>query len=228
MSMLGRKIAGQMSESLLVGCLLAWAGGFLETYSFFTREGVFANCQTGNLVMLAMRLTQQNFQEALLYFIPIFAFFLGVLLTDLLRDRCGNRFFHWRQPVLLLEILLLITVGLLPQTNWGNPAATTLISFSCAMQVESFRKIGGSVYATTMCTGNLRSGTSHLASLLLRREAGAGRKALRYFVIIAVFMTGAACGTGAATIWEIRAVWIACLVLLCVFFLLFCRPLQEE
>ena len=69
MSVLGRKIAGQMSESLLVGCLLAWAGGFLETYSFFTREGVFANCQTGNLVMLAMRLTQQNFQEALLYFI---------------------------------------------------------------------------------------------------------------------------------------------------------------
>ena len=135
MSVLGRKIAGQMSESLLVGCLLAWAGGFLETYSFFTREGVFANCQTGNLVMLAMRLTQQNFQEALLYFIPIFAFFLGVLLTDLLRDRCGNRFFHWRQPVLLLEILFLITVGLLPQTNWGNPTATTLISFSCAMQV---------------------------------------------------------------------------------------------
>ena len=111
MSVLGRKIAGQMSESLLVGCLLAWAGGFLETYSFFTREGVFANCQTGNLVMMAMRLTQQNFQEALLYFIPIFAFFLGVLLTDLLRDRCGNRFFHWRQPVLLLEILFLITVG---------------------------------------------------------------------------------------------------------------------
>ena len=79
--------------------------------------------------MLAMRLTQQNFSEALMYLIPIAAFYFGVLLTDLLRDKCGNRFFHWRQPVLLLEIALLILVGLLPQTSWGNPTATTLISF---------------------------------------------------------------------------------------------------
>ncbi|MFR8333021.1 MAG: YoaK family protein [Oscillospiraceae bacterium] len=30
------------------------------------------------------------------------------------------------------------------------------------MQVESFRKIEGNAYATTMCIGNLRSGMEHL------------------------------------------------------------------
>ena len=44
--------------------------------------------------------------------------------------------------------------------------ATVLVSFSCAMQVQTFRKVNGHSYASTMCIGNLRSGTAALSVYL--------------------------------------------------------------
>ena len=39
------------SESYLVGVLLAIAGGYLDVYTYICRGGVFANAQTGNIVV---------------------------------------------------------------------------------------------------------------------------------------------------------------------------------
>ena len=36
-------------------------------------------------------------------------------------------------------------------------AANAIVSFTCAVQVQAFRKIHGNVYSSTMCIGNLRS-----------------------------------------------------------------------
>ena len=44
----------QPSESFLVAALLAISGGFLDAYTYVCRGGVFANAQTGNLVLLAV------------------------------------------------------------------------------------------------------------------------------------------------------------------------------
>ena len=57
----------QMSESLRLGILLAIVGGFLEAYTFFCRGGVFANCQTGNLVMFALSAADGNGADMILY-----------------------------------------------------------------------------------------------------------------------------------------------------------------
>ncbi len=149
----------QMSESLFVCLLLAGVGGFLESYSFISRDGVFANCQTGNIVLMAMYLSWGDVLRALSYFIPILSFFIGVVLTELVRSCAQDAKLHWRQYVVLIEAAILAGVGLLPSGS-SDTAATTLIAFSCSMQVESFRKIKGFVCATTMCTGNLRSGTA--------------------------------------------------------------------
>ena len=48
-----RERARQRSDGLAVGVLLTLAGGFLESYSFITRNEVLANCQSGNLVLTA-------------------------------------------------------------------------------------------------------------------------------------------------------------------------------
>ena len=51
-----------------------------------------------------------------------------------------------------------------------DPLANIIISFASALQVESFRNIQGYGCVTTMCTGNLRSGTENLFHWLSRRE----------------------------------------------------------
>ena len=55
----------QTSEHISLGALLTAAGGFLEAYSFLTRDEVLANCQSGNLVLTALFAVQGEWSLAL-------------------------------------------------------------------------------------------------------------------------------------------------------------------
>ena len=151
-------------QQLAVGLLLAVVGGFLDTYTYFTRGGVFANAQTGNMVLLSIAAAQGDFGRAGQYLIPILAFTLGVMATEGLRARAekkGQAAGHWQRTVLLIEAAILAVVGLLPP-EVPNFLVNVTVSFLCSMQVNGFRLLEGMPYATTMCTGNLRSGSHHL------------------------------------------------------------------
>ena len=67
------------SESYLVGVLLAIAGGYLDVYTYICRGGVFANAQTGNIVLLGINLADHNWSKLLFYMYPILAFMAGIL-----------------------------------------------------------------------------------------------------------------------------------------------------
>ena len=54
------KKTGQMSESFLLGAILALAGGFLDAYTYIGRGGVFANAETGNIVLMGLELADGN------------------------------------------------------------------------------------------------------------------------------------------------------------------------
>lgn len=68
----------QMSESLALGIVLTLAGGFQDAYSYNCRGKVFANAQTGNIVLLGQNLATGNWQSAVRYLLPILAFIGGV------------------------------------------------------------------------------------------------------------------------------------------------------
>ena len=55
----------QMSESIELGIVLALAGGFMDAYSYMCRDGVFANAQTGNMLLLGINLSERNWGMAL-------------------------------------------------------------------------------------------------------------------------------------------------------------------
>lgn len=38
-------------NSLIMGMILAFVGGFLDAYTYITRDAVFATAQTGNMVL---------------------------------------------------------------------------------------------------------------------------------------------------------------------------------
>ena len=200
-------------ESLIVGIMLALSGGFLDTYTYTLRGGVFANAQTGNLVLMAVKLADFDFLSALYYFIPVTAFFLGVLLTEVIKRRLPeDAFLQWQQLALLLEMVLLLMIGFVPL--WVPDAVVNVtISFICSVQVQSFRKTKGLPYATTMCTGNLRSAADHFFVFLFSRERESLWKSLRYLLIIAVFCVGAACGALLSRVLGTGAVWSCCILL---------------
>lgn len=148
---------GQMSEAFSTMVFLTLSGGLQDAYTYCVRGQVFANAQTGNIVLMSQRAFAGDLAGVLRYLIPLLAFALGVFAAEMVRRRCQEiSRLHWRQMVVLAEIGLLLGVGFLP-SSWDAPA-NALVSFTCAMQVQAFRKVNGSAYASTMCIGNLRSG----------------------------------------------------------------------
>ena len=183
----------QMSDSMRVALLLALAGGFLDAYTFVTRGRVFANAQTGNIVLFGINLFEGNFIGAKDYLVPVFAFFVGIIIAEMIKSRFReNTALHWRQIVVLIEFAVLVAAAFMPQSC--NTAVNALISFVCSLQVESFRKVKGNPFATTMCTGNLRSATEHLYNYHKNRDRAALENSGRYFLVIALFTAGAGAG----------------------------------
>lgn len=210
----------QRSDGLAVGVLLTLAGGFLESYSFLTRNEVLANCQSGNLVLTAMFAIQGEWALALRWFAPVVAFVIGVLLTEFVRDKLNVRGrVHWRQTALLVEIALIFITGLMPEGEL-NVAATVLIALACAIQADAFKKLHGSPYATIMCTANLRSGLIHLYDWRGHGNDDAAVKARDYFLIILCFMLGAVIGVWCVHLLGVRAAWVCCGLMLGAFMIM--------
>ena len=212
----------QMSESMILGVVLTLAGGFQDAYSYNCRGQVFANAQTGNIVLLGQNIASGNFQNALHYLFPLLAFLAGVYLSEWVRELCKSfQKLHWRQIVLAFEIVMLAIAGLLPQSL--NVVSNVLMSFACAMQVDSFRKFRGIPCATTMCIGNMRSGTELLCRYHITKAPELKRKSLHYYFIILVFAIGAAIGAVASQKFGNPAIWIAAGLMLLGFILMFVK-----
>lgn len=206
----------QTSETFLLSAVLALSGGFQDAYTYNVRDEVFSNAQTGNIVLMSQHLMEGDWVTALHYLFPLLAFALGVFVAE----QIGHRYktstrLHWRQIVVAIEFVLLIIVGFIP-TQY-NIIATALVSFACSMQVQTFRKVHGYGYASTMCIGNLRSGTESLSIYMRDKRPEALRKTLHYYGIICVFALGAGAGGICSLHIGLRAIWISSL-LLCIAF----------
>ena len=219
MNQQNHKTKMQMSETFLLNGILAFSGGFQDAYTYNVRDEVFSNAQTGNVVLMSQHFLMGEWTTGLRYLFPILAFAFGVLIAE----QIGHHYkyakkLHWRQIILLFELILLFAVGFIPGRY--NLLATMLVSFTCAMQVQTFRTVKGYGYASTMCIGNLRSGTESLSVYLREKQVGALKKAMHYYGIILIFAVGAGIGGVCSLAVGTKAIWVYSALLLVVFFLM--------
>lgn len=218
---------GQMSESFLTAVFLSLSGGLQDAYTYLFRGKVFANAQTGNIVLLSTNIMDGRWDKVLHYLVPLCAFALGVLAAEKMREHFqAMQRLHWRQLVVLGEVLLLFAVGFLPQSQ--NLLANAIVSFSCAMQVQAFRKVNGYAFASTMCIGNLRSGMESLCAYGKTKDKKILRKSGNYFGIIFLFAVGAALGGHMIGYIGARTIWISCIILLISFLCMFIKEEKKE
>ena len=186
-----KKIAKQMSESIELGIVLAASGGFMDAYSYIMRDHVFANAQTGNMLLLGVSISERNWPEVVRYLFPVLA---GVCFI----------------PVSL------------------NLLANSLTSLACGIQVESFRKIHGNGIATTMCIGNLRSGTQNLCDYIHTKEKKCLSKSILYYGVILCFIIGAVLGNVCISYMQEKAILVCAFFLLAAFIMMFIDREKEE
>ena len=216
----------QMSESFINSVFLAISGGFQDAYTYNVRDEVFSNAQTGNVVLMSQNIMIGNFARGLYYLCPILAFVLGVAIANFIEYKYKYaKKIHWRQGILVVEMFLLFMVGFIPYSL--NMAATTLVSFSCAMQVQAFRRVNGYTYASTMCIGNIRSGTAAFSVFLRERKKEQLIQAMHYFGIILFFALGAGIGGNLSRIFGIKMIWTSCVILLISFCIMHLEKWRE-
>ena len=216
---------GQMSEAFRTVMFLSASGGLQDAYTYIGRGKVFANAQTGNIVLMSQAAFDGDLARVLHYLVPLLSFALGVAAAEAIHIRYREaKRLHWRQLVLVVEILLLFWVGFLPNTL--DLAANALVSFACAMQVQAFRKVHSYPFASTMCIGNMRSGTEALCVYFHTHDREVLCKALTYFGVIGLFAIGAGLGALLSAHMAERGIWVSCALLAVSFFIMFIR--EEE
>lgn len=220
-----RKQKIQMSETYFIGTVLAIVGGYLDAYTYIARGEVFANAQTGNIVLLGIKAVSGEWTRAVMYLPPIAAFMLGILLSEKVRRHFDGGRLHWKQYIILLELIVVAAVSMLPQGRINNvnfdTIANILVSFVCSLQVQSFRKIRGITCATTMCTGNLRSATECLDKYRVTKDKEQLHNAGKFFGIVLFFIIGAAASTFFTNIFAEKSSLVCTVGLLLVFIIMF-------
>ena len=133
-----------VEESFFVGALLALSGGLVDVYTYLIRGGVFAFAQTGNLVLLGIRLARGQLGECVHYLIPILAFTVGVILTEGIQQIFKNHpVLLWQQAALLTEILILAAVAFFPIEKVTDNMANIAVPLPAAFRWRAFGKWPG-------------------------------------------------------------------------------------
>lgn len=217
----------QMSESLILGFFLAFSGGFMDSYTYIFRNGVFANAQTGNIILLGINIFEGSYKNSLKYLIPVCSFVIGVFIAQFIRIKFGQiKVLHWRQITVIIEIIIMLTVAFI--STQYNVLANSLVSFACGIQVQSFQKIRGNKLATTMCIGNLRTATELLCNWFHTKNSELVKKSMLYYSVILVFALGAVCGNFLVKCFGQRAILASAVILIIAFIIMFVDDKEED
>jgi uncharacterized membrane protein YoaK (UPF0700 family) len=206
-------------DTLAVGVLLATAGGFLDAYTF-VRHKVFANLQSGNVLLFCVEATARHWHRAVLLLIPIAAFSAGVLLVEVLGLPRLERLL--RRPlrlVLTLQIAALAAVAALPG-DAPEQVTTVTVSFVAALQFSTFTTLRDAPYTTLAESGNLYKALVAAHQWVTAGQPAAARRAGRYALVVGAFVAGAVLGAvltrlvGAPAVGAAAGLLAAVLVLL--------------
>lgn len=216
------------AESWEVAMLLALVGGYLDIYCYLARGKVFANTQTGNLVLLGCNIAQGNKEKVIYYLIAICAFLAGVCMAKYIEYKCKETpIFIWTHITLGIEIIGIFIVMFIPAGTYSF-IANMIISFLCGLQVQGFRKVNGNNYSSVMFTGNLRSLADKFSSYLIDKERKVLESVVIYLGIVIAFVIGGWWGALTTNAYGIKAVGLIDIILSIVLIILYREHKQNE
>jgi uncharacterized membrane protein YoaK (UPF0700 family) len=197
------------ATTLRFGLLLTCANGFLDSYTYLARGGVFANVQTGNVIFFAIGVSHRHWGTALAHLWPILAFLAGVLLSSHIKSgRVEKVLPHPLRWTMAIQAVVLAAMGFVPPSV-SQALVTVPIAFVAAMQMGLFRSIGGLVYLPVATTGNLmRLVESGYAGFVDKDTTS--RDGFRIYAVLTVAFAGSAViGAVATDLLSVHAIWIS-------------------
>jgi uncharacterized membrane protein YoaK (UPF0700 family) len=184
-----------VKSALRFAALLSAGGGFLDSFAWVAHGHVFANAQTGNVILFGVFAAQDDWRQALRHVPPMLAFFPGIFMAQWLRRRSfAGGPLRATAVSLGIEMAILTVVGL-QSSAFPDMVVVFAIAFAAAMQNSGFKRAGKWSYTSVVTTGNLRSlGEAFYAVMFSPRKPEASDQARAMATICASFVCGAIAG----------------------------------
>ncbi|MBR1443664.1 MAG: DUF1275 domain-containing protein [Firmicutes bacterium] len=196
-------------EKRIVFELLMLAAGMMGAYTFNLRGGVFCNAQTANFVMMAAKLGQRDWSGGLYFLIPVSAYFMGSVISEILPKPIKKKtFFRWDTWLIAFETAVIIGVGFIP-LSVTDQVVQVIINFICSMQYNTFRQAESIPMATTFCTNHLRQIGIWTVKTVKHRNRESFERLRSHVMMIAVFFLGGLTETVACELVSEKAIWLA-------------------
>ena len=201
-------------EKPLFIMIITFVGGYMNGYTYITRNNILANMHTANMSKLGISIALGEWLEALHYLIPIVTCILGAAFSKLIETILINFNFKgdWRKVALVLEGIALFLIGLIP-SSFPDIIVTNLVSFLMGYQLCLFRNCLGVPFNTTICTGNIRTVGLFLFGALDKESRDSLKKVIIFTILTFSFAVGAIPGTLISLALSIKSVWVCSFIL---------------
>ena len=201
-------------EKPLFIMIITFVGGYMNGYTYITRNNILANMHTANMSKLGINIALGEWLEALHYFIPIVTCILGAAFSKLIETILINFNFKgdWRKFALILEGIALFLIGLIP-SSFPDIIVTNLVSFLMGYQLCLFRNCLGVPFNTTICTGNIRTVGLFLFGALDKESTDSFKKLITFTILTFSFTAGTIPGTLISLALSIKCVWVCSFIL---------------
>ena len=182
--------------------------GMMGAYTFTLRGGVFCNAQTANVVLMSIAFGQGNWSKALYYLIPISAYLLGALISELVINpvrKIGK--FRWNTYFVALETIVLFIIGFIP-LSISHKLVQVTINFIASMQYNSFRQAEGIPMATTFCTNHVRQMGISIANSIKQKNASSLKRGCVHLMMVLFFIGGGIWLTASNGAFGAKSIWL--------------------
>lgn len=181
----------EVKERALLALAVICAGGFMDAYSYLQHGKVFANGQTGNLVLLTIHFANGDWFGVLSYAIPILAFLVGIIASRLVQEHAhkGDRFRtqHW---VITVEAVVFAVLAFVAD-HLSDLVVNSTIAFCAALLFQNFKTFGTkSTYGSVFVTGNIRALGNSLFEGYFCGNTHERHRAQRYAGLLVCFALG--------------------------------------
>ena len=184
--------SAQRACAIAASALVTVGGGAIDAWVYLAHGHVFANAQTGNIVLMMVSFARDDVREAASHLPSLVAFIAGLLLSRLSGSALKRAKLNSRDIRLGVECVLLVALAFVADTM-PDSAVTACVGFIAGVQITSLSHIGTWSFNTGMTTGNLRGAVSALGKALAGTK-GEWPHALAISVLCIAFAAGALAG----------------------------------
>lgn len=197
-----------MCEKNWVFYTLILISGYYGAFTYVLRGNVFCNAQTGNVVLMGMALGSGNIRHGLYYLIPIGAYMLGSVVSELLPNPVKHiLLIRWDTVLILIEMIVVFCLGFVPESA-PVQISQVAINFIASMQYNTFRQAQGTPMATTFATNHIRQIGIGIAKEIKGKDTTHRKKLFKHIRMLLCFLSGATIGTVLCHLFLGRAIWV--------------------